>query len=114
MVPRRVLLLDQMGPPREALARMLAAMGHEVEVADASDVRDQMERFKPDAVVYSSDRRNDGMRRIVEELEATPGDRLLIALGAGSREAGPSQRVGGSVALSRPVNLEELRRRLRE
>lgn len=115
MLERRVLVVDEAGPPREALARMLAGEGHEVRVADANDARDQLERFKPDAIVYCADRRNDGMRRFVGEIEASAGRWRLVALGAGvGRDAGASADVGRRVALRRPINLEELRRSLRE
>lgn len=116
MVSRRVLLVDEVGPAREAMARMLSGEGHEVRVADASDARDLIEGFCPDTIVYGADRESEALRRVVTEIEESPPAQRLVALGAEiSRAAGDrSAAASRCVAIARPVNLEELRRRLRE
>ncbi|MGD2217101.1 MAG: hypothetical protein PVJ64_10100 [Gemmatimonadales bacterium] len=86
MAARRILLIDTAGPHRDALARALTCEGHEVRVAESADQRDRLNDFVPDAVVY-----REGL--------------------AGSPAEGDTARW---VALTRPVNMEELRRALRE
>jgi hypothetical protein len=86
MAARRILLIDGAGPHRDALARALTCEGHEVRVADSVDQREQVNEFAPDAVVY-----REGLSR--------------------GPEAGDTARW---VPLTRPVNMEELRRALRE
>ncbi len=86
MAPRRILLIDVQGPFRDALARVLASEGHEVRVADAADEADRVNEFAPETVVY-----REGLSRIA---------------GQGSQARW--------IALTRPVNMEELRRALRE
>jgi hypothetical protein len=86
MAARRVLLIDDEGPHRDALARALTCEGHEVRVADSADERDRVNDFAPDAVVCRAGK-------------------------------GRGPRVGDTarwVALVRPVNMEELRRALRD
>jgi hypothetical protein len=86
MAARRILLIDGEGTHREALARALTCEGHEVRVADSADQRERLNDFVPDTVVY-----REGLAR------------------------GPA--VGDTarwVALTRPVNMEELRRALRD
>jgi len=86
MAARRILLIDGEGPHRDALARALTREGHEVRVADSVDERQRVNDFTPDAVVY-----REGTAR---GPEAGDGARWL--------------------ALKRPVNMEELRRALRD
>jgi xanthine/CO dehydrogenase XdhC/CoxF family maturation factor len=86
MAPRRILLIHEEGPCRVALARVLASEGHQVQVADAAEERARLNDFGPDTVVYK-----EGHSRIAEE----EGKARLVAI-------------------DRPVNMEELRRVLRE
>ena len=86
MAARRILLIDGAGPHREALARALTCEGHEVRVADTADQRDRVNDFAPDIVVC-----REGLARGPKE-----GDSA------------------GWIALTRPVNMEELRRALRD
>lgn len=86
MAHRRILLVDVEGPHRDALARALTREGHEVWVADSVEERERLNEFAPDTVVYR------------EGLSRGPG-------------RGDTARW---VALTRPVNMEELRRVLRE
>jgi hypothetical protein len=86
MAARRILLIDGAGPHRDALARALTCEGHEVRVADPADQRDRVNDFAPDTVVC-----REGLARGPEE--------------------GDSARW---IALTRPVNMEELRRALRD
>jgi CheY-like chemotaxis protein len=86
MAPRRILLTDGESPLREALARALSSEGHEVQVSDASEVVDRSREFGPDLVVGT------------EEAVLTLGQRTRVPV----------------VTLSRPVNMEELRRTLRD
>jgi len=86
MAPRRILLTDGESPLRDALARALSSDGHEVQVSDTSEWGDRSREFDPDVVV-------------------------------GSEDALPPSGSGTSVpviTLSRPVNMEELRRTLRD
>jgi DNA-binding NtrC family response regulator len=85
MAARRMLLIDGAGSHRDALARALTCEGHEVRVADSADQRDRVNDFAPDVVVY-----REGLSRGPDE-----GDTARW------------------VALTRPVNMEELRRVLR-
>jgi len=86
MARRRILLIDGQSPHRDALARALANEGHEVQVSGISEALDQLEAFRPDAVVGSE----DGLRIV----GGRPGLQTVL--------------------LSRPVNMEGLRRVLRE
>jgi hypothetical protein len=86
MAPRRILLIDGKGPHRDALARALTCEGHEVRVADSADARDRVNDFAPDTVVY-----REGLSRGPEKGDAARW-----------------------VALTKPVNMEELRRALRD
>lgn len=86
MAPRRILLIDGAGPHRDALARALTCEGHEVLAADPADERDRVNDFAPDTVVY-----REGLSRGPQEGDAPRW-----------------------VALTRPVNMEDLRRALRE
>jgi DNA-binding response OmpR family regulator len=106
MTPRRILLIDQSGPLREALVRVLSSEGHEVWVAaDAGEALDVANRHGPDTVVYDAD-----MPPAIAKLGTRP-DRL-VALTA---RADTSDRAeAGRVSLARPINMEELRRALRE
>lgn len=85
MAARRILLIDGAGPHRDALARALTCEGYEVRVADPADPQDRKNEFAPDTVVY-----REGLSR--------------------GPAAGEAARL---VALTRPVNMEELRRALR-
>ncbi len=84
MAPRRILFVDQAGPVRDALVRALTTGGHDVRVADTPEAAERENDFAPDAVVYG-----EGF----------------------SRSVGPEAQ---RIALQRPVNMEELRRALRE
>jgi len=86
MAHRRILLIDGESPHREALARALANEGHEVQASGVSEALDRLEAFRPDAVVGSE----DGLRMV----GGRPGFQAVV--------------------LTRPVNMEELRRVLRE
>ena len=84
MTPRRILLVDQAGAIRDAVARVLTGGGHEVRVVDPQAVEGPANDFAPDAVVY----------------------------GEGCLQTSRSEaRV---ILLRRPVNMEELRSALRE
>ncbi len=83
---RRILLIDGEGPHRDALARALTCEGHQVRVADSAAERDRLNDFAPDFVVYWE-----------------------------GRSHGPDKAdTARWVALTRPVNMEELRRTLRD
>ncbi len=113
MVPRRILLIDDEGPSREALAHMLSLEGHEVQVTSPDGAQALVEEFGPDTVVYDADHAHERMRIVVDQIEAASTDRRLIALGT-SPVTGEQRPSGKRVELPRPVNLEELRRTLRE
>ncbi|UCF19727.1 MAG: hypothetical protein JSU87_17725 [Gemmatimonadota bacterium] len=84
MTSQRVLVIERSGPLREALVRVLVAEGHEVGEAEAGELEERMTRFRPDVVV-------------------------------GDESCAP--RAGGLarfVRIAKPVNMEELRRALRE
>jgi DNA-binding NtrC family response regulator len=86
MAARRILLIDGAGPHRDALARALTCEGHEVRVADSAEGRDRLNDFVPDTVVC-----REGLSHGPEK-----GDNAQW------------------IALTRPVNMEELRRALRD
>ena len=113
---RRVLLVEDAGPPRDAMVRLLSSEGHDVRSVDAIDAADHLADFRPDTVVYGADPSDDASRRVVEELEMLPPNLRFIALGT-EPERGTGRfppPLGGRVTIPRPVNLEELRRVLRE
>ncbi len=85
MSPRRILLVETDGPVRDALARALSLEGHEVWVTAVEGFRQRLRELDPDTVV--------GRRELLQA-------------------AGPPDGVR-TVALTRPVNLAELRRALR-
>ncbi len=85
MATRRVLLIHKKGPLRDALARVLAREGHDVRVADLSEARDRLADLGSGAVVCSDSRFRD----------LAPPQARWIEFG-------------------RPVDMEELRRALRE
>ncbi len=85
MATRRVLLIHKEGPLRDALARVLAREGHDVRVADLSEARDRLADLGSGAVVCSDRRFQD----------LAPPQTRWIEFG-------------------RPVDMEELRRALRE
>lgn len=86
MARRRVLLVHPEGPLREALARALAREGHQVDVAAPAAAG--------------------------ERLTESAAEAIVCAEGA----LGPRVKAGGvrRVEFGRPVNMEELRRALRE
>lgn len=86
MARRRILLMHDEGPFRDALARALSAAGHEVEVADPRGARDRVGNFAPGYIVGYK----DGLAALAEMPDAQ------------------------TIVLSRPVNMEEVRRVLRE
>ncbi len=86
MALRRILLIDVEGPHRDALARALSSEGHEIRAAEPAKLDDRLKECAPDTVVYR--------------------EGLMRAPGGGGRTRW--------VALTRPVNMEELRRVLRE
>ncbi len=83
MTSQRVLVIERSGPLRRALVRVIRSEGHEVGEAEAGDVEEQVGRFRPDVVV---------------------GDEVYAPRASGATRF---------VRLTRPVNLEELRRVLR-
>ncbi len=86
MAAKRVLLIHNTGPLRDALARVLAREGHDVQVVDVGQARDRLAELGTGAVVC-------GERRLLD-LAAEPQVRWI--------------------ELGRPVDMEELRRALRE
>ncbi|KPK65684.1 MAG: hypothetical protein AMS21_04115 [Gemmatimonas sp. SG8_38_2] len=86
MARRRILLIDGESPHRDALARALAVEGHEVQASGISEALGRLETFRPNALVGSE----EGLRMV--------GGRPGLQ----------------TVPLIRPVNVEELRRVLRE
>ncbi len=86
MARRRVLLVYPEGPLRDALARVLAREGHQVDVADPADAGERLTESAAEAIL------------------CVKGDL--------------SDRVGAEgirwIEFGRPVNMEELRRALRE
>jgi hypothetical protein len=86
MAPRRILLIDAAGPCRDALARVLSCEGYQVRVEGVVGRADRVNEITPDFVVY---------REGLAAGPAPPGDARWIAL-------------------TKPVNMEELRRVLRE
>ncbi len=86
MAARRVLLIHKTGPLRDALARVLAREGHDVRVVDVGQAQERLAELGPGAVVC--------------------GESHLLDL-----VAEPQVRW---IELGRPVDMEELRRALRE
>ena len=84
MTSRRVLVIERNGPLRRALVRVIRSEGHEVWEADAGEAEEQVGRLRPDVMV---------------------GDEVYAPRASGGTRF---------VRLTRPVNLEELRRVLRE
>ncbi len=85
MARRRVLLVHNEGPLRDALARALAREGHQVDVAAPADVRKRLAESAAETVVCAAG--------LIERVEAK-GVRW--------------------VEFGRPVHMEELRHALRE
>lgn len=113
MAGRRILYIDRDDSVRAALASLLEGEGHDLRVTDAVGAREALAGGSPEVVIYS--------RALLEESEAFPVERLFEGA-AGARLVALSDR-GEAVArtgqdavivLPRPVNLEELRRILRE
>ncbi len=86
MARRRVLLVHREGPFRDALARALAREGHPVDVAAPEDVRERLAESAAETIVCAP-------ANVTDRFEAE-GVRW--------------------VEFGRPVNMEELRRAVRE
>ncbi len=86
MARRRVLLVHNEGPLRDALARALAREGHQVDVAVPAEARERLAESAAETILCA------------------PGD-------IGDRVEAEGVRW---VELGRPVDMEELRRALRE
>ncbi len=86
MARRRVLLVHPEGPLRDALARALAREGHQVDVAAPADASERLTESAAEAILCAKG-------ELSERVEAE-GIRW--------------------VEFGRPVNMEELRRALRE
>jgi DNA-binding response OmpR family regulator len=114
MAPRRILLIDDEGPLRDALARALISEGHNVQVANATEVQGWLSQFAPDTVVYDADSARQAVRDVVPQLRTQPGACLLIALSRGGQPAAGASESASEVVLARPINMEELRRALRD
>lgn len=114
MAPRRILLIDDEGPLRDALARALISEGHNVQVANAAEVQDRLSQFGPDTVVYDVESARPAVRDVVAQLGAQPGACLLIALSRGGQPTAGASESPSQVVLARPINMEELRRALRD
>ncbi len=114
MAPRRILLIDDEGSLRDALARALISEGHDVQVAAAAEVQGRLSQFGPDTVVYDADSPHPAVRDVVAQLAARPGACLLIALSRGGSSAAVASESPSQVVLARPINMEELRRALRD
>lgn len=115
---RRILLIQVEGPVRDALARVLAAEGHEVRVASGSEeALDRLGELGPDVILYDAEALGSVASQAIAGFRKQAGDRRLIALtggpGGASRESGQGID-GADLAFPRPTNLDELRRILRE
>lgn len=112
MARRRVLLIQQASSRREALARLLSGEGYEVEVAEVEEADDRIVGFSGDVVLCDAERLDGRSRRDLEQRVPAAKWRLVLLGGDGSSA---SARPAGRIAsLPKPVNMEELRRVLRE
>ncbi|MEE8550943.1 MAG: hypothetical protein V3T08_06770 [Gemmatimonadota bacterium] len=124
---KRILLIQVEGPVRDALARLMAAEGHEVRVASgAEEALDRLGELRPDVVLYDAESFGSEASQAIARFREQAGRHCLIALTGGPSSASGGGGGGGAgggggpgidradFAFPRPTNLDELRRVLRE
>jgi len=103
-----VLVADDYAPLRAALARMLAARGHEVaQAADAAALVAEAGRFSPQLVVSDIEMSGDGLRTCRLLRDGGFGARFVLMSGSEAR-AVEAERAGFSPVLRKPFDLERL------
>jgi PAS domain S-box-containing protein len=114
---RRVLVVDDNRDSAESMALLLRLVGHEVRVAfDGPDALEAAARFRPDLVLL--DIGLPGMTgydvaRRLRSSTAARGVVLVAMTGYGQEEdRGESRRAGFDMHLTKPVELEDLRKAL--
>jgi len=112
MARRRILLIKRASSERDALAGVLTSEGHDVRVADGLGADDSFAGFADGVVVCDVEALDDPSSVDLMGRTAATGSRLVLLVG---KSAEASLRGAGAVvALAKPVNMEELRRVIRE
>ena len=110
MTRRRILLIQRASLQRDALAGLLTSEGHEVRVTDGPEATEAVAGFGGDLIVCDLEALEDSpAAELAERIEAA---RSRLVLVRGATQTLPE--VEAVAVLARPINLEELRRVIRE
>lgn len=110
MARRRILLIDRDASYRKALANLLSSEDCDVQVVEAAAASDRVAGFAGDLVVCRAGllERNRDLAERIREI----GRRAILIGGEGVSFA--AEHTPDALSLPRPVNMEELRRALRD